>query len=60
MGRYPNPPNEGLEMSLLLAEYFEYYNKERRYESIAYHRPMDMFGKVASINRDMYKGYPTY
>ncbi|CAZ96838.1 Conserved hypothetical protein [Zobellia galactanivorans] len=30
-----------------MAEYFEYYNKERRHESLAYDRPMDVFKKAA-------------
>ncbi|MBU3026389.1 IS3 family transposase [Zobellia galactanivorans] len=44
---YLNPPNDGLELFLLLAEYFEYYNKERRHESLEYDRPMDIFKKAA-------------
>ncbi|WP_158499733.1 integrase core domain-containing protein [Zobellia galactanivorans] len=44
---YLNPPSDGLDLFLLLAEYFEYYNKERRHESIDYDRPMDMFKKAA-------------
>lgn len=44
---YLNPPSDGLDLFLLLAEYFEYYNKERRHESIDYDRPIDIFKKAA-------------
>ncbi|WP_198146882.1 DDE-type integrase/transposase/recombinase [Maribacter thermophilus] len=44
---YLNPPNDGLDLFLPLAEYFEYYNNERRHGPIDYERPMDMFKKAA-------------
>ena len=44
---YLNPPNDGLELFLLLAEYFAYYNNERRHESIDYDRPIDIFENAA-------------
>lgn len=44
---YLNPPKDGLELFLLLAEYFEYYNMERRHESIDYERPIDIFKNAA-------------
>lgn len=44
---YLNPPQDGLELFLLLAEYFEYYNNERMHESLDYDRPVDVFKKAA-------------
>ena len=44
---YLSPPRDGLELFLLLAEYFDYYNRERRHESIDYDRPIDIFKKAA-------------
>ena len=44
---YLNPPKDGLQLFLLLAEYFEYYNRERRHEAIGYDRPIDIFKKAA-------------
>ena len=44
---YLKPPKDGLELFLLLAEYFDYYNKERRHESIDYDRPIDLFKNAA-------------
>ncbi|SHJ71136.1 integrase core domain-containing protein [Pseudozobellia thermophila] len=44
---YLNPPNDGLELFLLLAEYSEYYNKKRRHGSLACDRPMDIYKKAA-------------
>ncbi|QCX02300.1 transposase [Aggregatimonas sangjinii] len=51
--KYLNPPEDGLELFLLLAEYFYYYNNEKRHESIDYDRPIDVFKKAAYINLDL-------
>ena len=44
---YLNPPRDGMDLYLLLAEYFDYYNHERRHQSIDYERPIDLFKRVA-------------
>jgi putative transposase len=44
---YLNPPQDGLELFLSLEEYFQYYNQERRHESIQYYRPIDVYKKAA-------------
>lgn len=36
-------PQDGLELHLLLAEYFDYYNYERRHSSIDNQRPADLY-----------------
>lgn len=36
-------PQNGLELDLLLHEYFEYYNHERRHTSIEHRRPIDLY-----------------
>ena len=40
---YLNPPKDGLDVYLLLAEYFEYYNEQRRHEGINDEIPRDLF-----------------
>lgn len=40
---YLNPPKDGLDLYLLLAEYFSYYNEERRHEGIADEIPRNLF-----------------
>lgn len=44
---YLNPPKDGMDLYLLLAEYFDYYNHERRHQSIDYERPIDLFKRAA-------------
>ncbi|SFC66155.1 Integrase core domain-containing protein, partial [Flagellimonas taeanensis] len=44
---YLNPPRDGMDLYLLLAEYFDYYNHERRHQSIDYERPIDLFKGAA-------------
>ncbi|MAO18613.1 MAG: hypothetical protein CMH44_17420 [Muricauda sp.] len=44
---YLNPPRDGMDLYLLLAEYFDYYNHERRHQSIEYQRPNDVYRKAA-------------
>ena len=40
---YLNPPKDGTGLYLLLAEYFNYYNIERRHTSIDDQRPCDLY-----------------
>ena len=35
---YLNPPKDGLDLYLMVNEYFDYYNNERRHESLDYER----------------------
>ncbi|MEW2922682.1 integrase core domain-containing protein [Muricauda sp. ANG21] len=44
---YLNPPKDGMDLYLLLEEYFDYYNHERRHQSIEYQRPKDVYRKAA-------------
>lgn len=44
---YLNPPKDGMDLYLLLAEYFDYYNHDRRHRSIDYERPIDLFKGAA-------------
>lgn len=40
---YLNPPKDGLDLYLLLAEYFNYYNHERRHQAINYDKPIERY-----------------
>nr|WP_255416081.1 DDE-type integrase/transposase/recombinase [Reichenbachiella sp. MSK19-1] len=40
---YLNPPKDGMDLYLLVAEYFNYYNMERRHTSIEDQRPFDLY-----------------
>ena len=40
---YINPPKDGAHLYRLLNEYFDYYNYERRHQSIGDNRPTDLF-----------------
>ena len=40
---YLNPPSDGLDLFNKLNEYFEFYNTERRHESIDYQIPGELF-----------------
>ncbi|MCV9385290.1 IS3 family transposase [Reichenbachiella ulvae] len=40
---YLNPPKDGMDLYLLVAEYFNYYNMERRHTSIENQRPIDLY-----------------
>lgn len=40
---YLNPPKDGLDLYILLAEYFNYYNHERRHQSIDYDKPIERY-----------------
>ncbi|MHA7865516.1 transposase [Flagellimonas marinaquae] len=44
---YLNPPKNGMDLYLLLEEYFDYYNHERRHQFIEYQRPKDVYGTAA-------------
>jgi putative transposase len=43
----PEPSRDGMDLYLLLEEYFDYYNHERRHQSIEYQRPKDVYRKAA-------------
>lgn len=45
---YLNPPRDGMDLYLLMAEHFYYYKYERRHQSIDYERPIDLFKRAAS------------
>ncbi|PIB34587.1 integrase [Reichenbachiella sp. 5M10] len=40
---YLNPPKDGMDLYLLIAEYFNYYNMERRHTNIEDQRPIDLY-----------------
>ncbi|UXP34203.1 DDE-type integrase/transposase/recombinase [Reichenbachiella agarivorans] len=40
---YLNPLKDGMDLYLLMAEYFNYYNMERRHTSIKDQRPFDLY-----------------
>jgi len=42
-----NPHKDGMDLYLLLAEYFQYYNHKRRQQSIDYEIPAEVFKKAA-------------
>lgn len=42
-----NPPKDGMDLYLQLAEYFNYYNHNRRHEAINYDRPIDIYKNAA-------------
>ena len=44
---YLNPPKDGMDLYLLLAEYFDFYNHQRRHQSIDYEIPAEVFKKAA-------------
>jgi putative transposase len=44
---YLNPPTDGMDLYLLLAEYFHYYNHQRRHRSIDYKITAEIFKKAA-------------
>lgn len=44
---YLNPPKDGLDLYLKLADYFNYYNNERRHQSINDERPVDIYQQAA-------------
>ena len=44
---YLNPPKDGMDLYLLLAEYFDYYNHRRRHQSIDYETPANLYQKAA-------------
>ncbi|MFD2606343.1 integrase core domain-containing protein [Euzebyella marina] len=44
---YLNPTMDRMDLYLLLTEYFDYYNYERRHQSIYYERPIDIFERAA-------------
>lgn len=45
--KYLIPPRGGMDLYLLLAEYFDYYNHQRRHQSIDYERAIDLFKRAA-------------
>ena len=44
---YLNPPENGLQLYSLLNDYFNYYNNERRHQSIKYEIPSKIYKQVA-------------
>jgi len=44
---YLNPPDDGLQLYELLKQYFNYYNHERRHQSIKDQIPINIFKQVA-------------
>lgn len=42
-----NPPADGMDLYQQLAEYFYYYNNQRRHESLDYDRPADKYLEAA-------------
>ena len=44
---YLNPPNDGIDLYGLLAEYFHFYNQKRRHQSIQYQRPVDLYQLIS-------------
>lgn len=44
---YLNPPKDGLDLYILLAEYFNYYNYERRHQAIDYDKPIERYEMAA-------------
>lgn len=45
---YLNPPKDGMDLYLLLAEYFNYYNHERIHEALDYEIPVEIYAKRAA------------
>ena len=45
---YLNPPKDGMDLYLLLAEYFNYYNQARRQEALDYEIPAEIYAKQAA------------
>jgi len=45
---YLNPPKDGMDLYLLLAEYFNYYNHARRHEALDYEIPAEIYAKQAA------------
>ena len=46
---YLNPPKDGLDLYLLLAEYFGYYNNERRHQSLENEIPHQVYQKSVEL-----------
>lgn len=44
---YLNPPKDGMDLYLQLAEYFNFYNHERRHESLDYELPANKYLQAA-------------
>lgn len=44
---YLNPPKDGLDLYLMVSEYFNYYNNERRHQSLEYEKPVNWFQATA-------------
>ena len=44
---YLNPPKDGLDLYLLVQEYFNYYNHERRHQSLNYQIPAQLYENAA-------------
>lgn len=44
---YLNPPKDGLDLYLLVQEYFSYYNHERRHQSLNYQIPANLYENAA-------------
>lgn len=50
---YLNPTHDGLELYLLLAEYFGYYNNERRHQSLDDEIPNEVYQKSKKLLLDL-------
>ena len=46
---YLNPPKDGLDLYLLLAEYFGYYNNQRRHQSLNNEIPNQVYQKSVKL-----------
>jgi putative transposase len=40
---YLNPPKDGVDLSLQMLDYFQYYNQERNHSSVAYKTPSEFY-----------------
>lgn len=49
---YLNPPKDGLHLSRMLSDYFQYYNTERPHSSIADHYPEDIYFLAKQIHEN--------
>jgi len=44
---YLNPPEDGIKLYGMLKDYFNYYNHERRHQSINYEIPINRYQNAA-------------
>ena len=50
---YLNPPKDGLDLYMLLAEYFGYYNHERRHQSLEDEIPEEFYQKSMELSLNL-------